>query len=334
MSKKYNVFGIGNALVDIVTEVDDQFLKEHNIEKGLMTLVDEENQTRISNAINMGSSNMKCGGSAANSIIAVAQFGGSSYYSCKVANDELGHFYKKDLKSNGVHSNLDHQELETGITGKCLVMTSDDASRTMNTFLGITENYSRTEISEETLKDSQYLYIEGYLVTSENGQDAMKHAKKLAEENGVKTALTFSDPSMVKYFKEPMKDIVGASVDLLFCNEEEAMLFTDTDNLEDAREELKRDAKRFVITQGENGAIIYDGDTFIDIEPYKVNAVDTNGAGDMFAGAFLYAITNGRSYADAGKLASLASSKVVTQFGPRLEWHQAKEALNHMVLNK
>jgi sugar/nucleoside kinase (ribokinase family) len=334
MSKKYNVFGIGNALVDIVTEVDDQFLKEHNIEKGLMTLVDEENQTRISNAINMGSSNMKCGGSAANSIIAVAQFGGSSYYSCKVANDELGHFYKKDLKSNGVHSNLDHQELETGITGKCLVMTSDDASRTMNTFLGITENYSRTEISEETLKDSQYLYIEGYLVTSENGQDAMKHAKKLAEENGVKTALTFSDPSMVKYFKEPMKDIVGASVDLLFCNEEEAMLFTDTDNLVDAREELKRDAKRFVITQGENGAIIYDGDTFIDIEPYKVNAVDTNGAGDMFAGAFLYAITNGRSYADAGKLASLASSKVVTQFGPRLEWHQAKEVLNHMVLNK
>ena len=152
MSKKYNVFGIGNALVDIVTEVDDQFLKEHNIEKGLMTLVDEENQTRISNAINMGSSNMKCGGSAANSIIAVAQFGGSSYYSCKVANDELGHFYKKDLKSNGVHSNLDHQELETGITGKCLVMTSDDASRTMNTFLGITENYSRTEISEGDIK--------------------------------------------------------------------------------------------------------------------------------------------------------------------------------------
>lgn len=333
MSKKYNVFGIGNALVDIVTEVDDQFLKDHDIEKGLMTLVDEENQTRISNAINMGSSNMKCGGSAANSIIGVAQFGGSSYYSCKVANDELGHFYQKDLKSNGVHSNLDHQELESGITGKCLVMTSEDASRTMNTFLGITSNYSKAEISEETLKDSQYLYIEGYLVTSENGLEAMKHAKKLAEENGVKTALTFSDPSMVKYFRDQMVSVVGASVDLLFCNEEEAMLYTQKDNLEEAREALKRDAKRFVITQGENGAIIYDGDTFIDIEPYKVNAIDTNGAGDMFAGAFLYAITNGRSYADAGKLASLASSKVVTQFGPRLEWHQAKDILNHLQLN-
>lgn len=330
MSKKYNVFGIGNALVDIVTEVNDQFLQDHDIEKGLMTLVDEESQTRISNAINMEKSNMQCGGSAANSIIAVSQFGGSSFYSCKVADDQLGAFYKQDLKENGVDSNLDHQQLEEGITGKCLVMTSDDASRTMNTFLGITSNYSKAEIAEESLKDSDYLYIEGYLVTSENGLEAMKYAKQLAEQNGVKTALTFSDPSMVKYFREPMQSVVGASVDLLFCNEEEAMLYTGKDNLEEARDALKRDAKRFVITQGENGAMIFDGDTFIDIEPYKVNAIDTNGAGDLFAGAFLYGITNGRSFADAGKLASMASSKVVTQFGPRLEWHQAKDILNQL----
>lgn len=330
MSKKYNVFGIGNALVDIVTEVDDNFLNEHNIEKGLMTLVDEENQTRISNAINMNNSNKQCGGSAANSIIAVSQFGGSSYYSCKVANDELGDFYMQDLKANRVESNLNDGNLEEGITGKCLVMTSDDASRTMNTFLGITSTYSRNEIKEDALKDSEYLYIEGYLVTSDNGLDAMKHAKKLAEDNGVKTALTFSDPSMVKYFKEQMESVVGASVDLLFCNEEEAMLFTDKDNLQDAREELKKAAKRFVITQGENGAMIFDGDTFIDIEPYNVRAIDTNGAGDLFAGAFLYGITNGHSFADSGKLASLASSKVVTQFGPRLEWQQAKEVLSKL----
>lgn len=295
-----------------------------------MTLVDEESQSRISDAINMSKSNKQCGGSAANSIIAVAQFGGTSYYSCKVANDELGNFYRKDLKANGVDSNLDGHDLEEGITGKCLVMTTDDASRTMNTFLGITADYSTKEITEQALKDSEYLYIEGYLVTSENGQKAMKHAKKIAEENGVKTAITFSDPSMVKYFKEPMQAVVGASVDLLFCNEEEAMLYTDTDNLMDAREALKKDAKRFVITQGANGAMIYDGETFVDIEPYKVEAIDTNGAGDLFAGAFLAGITNGRSFADAGKLASLASSKVVTQFGPRLEWHQAKDILKKM----
>lgn len=330
MGKKYNVFGIGNALVDIVTEVNDQFLQDHNIEKGLMTLVDEEHQNRVSNAINLNNSNKQCGGSAANSIIAVSQFGGSSYYSCKVANDELGNFYMKDLKANGVDSNIDNTTLESGITGKCLVMTTEDASRTMNTFLGITSNYSKNEIKEEVIKDAQYLYIEGYLVTSENGLEAMKYAKKLAEDNGVKTALTFSDPSMVKYFKEQMESVVGASVDLLFCNEEEAMLYTDKDNLTEAREELKKVAKRFVITLGENGAMIFDGDTFVDIEPYKVQAIDTNGAGDLFAGAFLYGITNGHSYADSGKLASLASSKVVTQFGPRLEWHQAKDILNKL----
>ena len=157
MSKKYNVYGIGNALVDIVTEVNDQFLKDHNIEKGFMTLVEEDDQTRISNAINMDKSNKQCGGSAANSVIAVSQFGGSSYYSCKVANDDLGNFYKEDMTGNGVDSNLQGQELENGITGKCLVMTSEDASRTMNTYLGITADYSRAEIKEEALKDSERL---------------------------------------------------------------------------------------------------------------------------------------------------------------------------------
>ncbi|MGB0886523.1 MAG: adenosine kinase [Vicingaceae bacterium] len=331
MSKKYNVYGIGNALVDIVTEVNDQFLADHNIEKGLMTLVDEEQQSKVSKAINMSKSNKQCGGSAANSIIAVSQFGGSSYYSCKVANDELGTFYKEDLNANGVDSNLQTETLSDGITGKCLVMTAQDASRTMNTFLGITEAYSKAEIKEEALKNAEYLYIEGYLVTSENGQDAMKHAKQLAEENGVKTAITFSDPAMVKYFKDPMTAVVGSGVDLLFCNEEEAMLYTGKENIAEAKEELKKSAKQFVVTLGEKGAVAFDGDTFIDIAPYSVNAIDSNGAGDLFAGAFMYGITNGKSYAEAGKLASLASSKVVTQFGPRLQLKQAQELLNSLV---
>jgi len=333
MNKKYNVYGIGNALVDIVTEVDDKFLQDNNIEKGLMTLVDEENQTRISNAIDMNNSNMQCGGSAANSIIAVSQFGGSSYYSCKVANDQLGEFYKTDLSSNGVDSNLETEDLEAGITGKCLVMTTRDASRTMNTFLGITESYSKSEIKEAALKDSEYVYIEGYLVTSENGQNAMKYAKKLAEDNGVKTALTFSDPAMVKYFKEPMVSVVGGGVDLLFCNEEEAMLYTGKDNLSEAQDALQSSAKKFVITLGEKGAVVFDGETFIDIQPNKVEAIDSNGAGDLFAGAFMYGITNGKSFADAGKLASTASSKVVTQFGPRLELSQAREILRDLFVD-
>lgn len=330
MARKYDVYGIGNALVDIVTEVEDSFLEQYKVEKGLMTLVDEERQHELVEAIHLPDSNMQCGGSAANSIIAVSQFGGKSFYSCKVANDDMGKFYLTDLGKNGVDTNLTESTAPEGITGKCLVMTTPDANRTMNTFLGITSNFSIKEVDENALRDAQYVYIEGYLVTSENGCAAMKHAKRLAEENDVKVAMTFSDPSMVKYFKSQMEDVVGASVDLLFCNEEEAMLFTGKDSIEEARQELKKVAKRFAITQGANGAIIFDGDTFIDIEPYKVNAVDTNGAGDMFAGAFLYGITEGHSYAESGKLASLASSKVVTKYGPRLEWHEAKDILNHL----
>lgn len=328
--KKYDVYGIGNALVDIVTEVDDDFLAKHNVEKGLMTLVDEERQYRLTEAIHLPHSNRQCGGSAANSIIAVSQFGGSSYYSCKVAKDEMGEFYLNDLADNGVDTNLKFADALQGITGKCLVMTTPDANRTMNTFLGITATFSKNELNEAALKDSKYLYMEGYLVPGEGSREAMKLAKKTAEEGHVKVALTFSDPSMVKYFKPQMEDVVGAGVDMLFCNEEEALLFTGKDNLEEARSELKKAAKNFAITQGANGAIIFDGDTFIDIEPYKTEAIDTNGAGDMFAGAFLYAITNGHSYADAGKLASMASGRVVSKWGPRLDWYEAKEVLKHL----
>lgn len=325
--KKYDVTGIGNALVDIEFKVKDQFFADNGVEKGLMTLVDEDRQNALMQVINTEQAKKQCGGSAGNTVIALSQFGGKSYYSCRVANDELGHFYMNDMKDAGVSHNLNESNLAEGITGKCLVMVTEDAERTMNTFLGITETYSTADVDEVAIKDSQYLYIEGYLITSENGKQAMIHAKKLAEENGVKVALTFSDPAMVKYFKEPMAEVIGASVDMLFANEEEAMIFTGKDNLLEAREELKKLAKHFVITQGKNGAMIYDGDTFIDIEPYATTAIDSNGAGDMFAGAFMYGITNGHSYASSGKLASMASSKIVSQFGPRLQWHEAKDIL-------
>lgn len=330
MAKKYDVYGIGNALVDIVTEVEEDFFPKHGIEKGLMTLVDEERQHQLMQAIQLSKSSMQCGGSAANTMIAVSQFGGKSFYSCKVAKDDMGQFYLKDLQENGVDTNLTIEQASPGITGKCLVMTSPDSERTMNTFLGISGQFSMKEIEDSALINSEYVYIEGYLVTSENGREAMRHAKKLAESSGVKTALTISDPSMAKYFGKELHEVVGASVDLMFCNEEEAMLFTGTQTISEAREAMKKAAKRFVITQGANGAIIYDGDTFINIEPFPVKAIDANGAGDMFSGAFMYGITHGHSYAEAGKIASLAASKVVAKFGPRLEWHQAKEVLNYL----
>jgi sugar/nucleoside kinase (ribokinase family) len=331
MNKKYNVYGIGNAIVDIVTEVDFDFFQHNKVEKGLMTLVDEERQTHLMKAIDMKKSKVSCGGSAANTMISISQFGGKSFYSCLVSKDDMGKFFLEDLKRNGVNTNLTVDAAPEGITGKCLVMTSPDAERTMNTFLGVSSLLAPENLDEQAIIDSSYIYLEGYLVASPKGLEAMKEAKKIAERNNIKTTLTFSDPSMVKYFSSQMEEIVGASVDLLFCNEEEAMLFTSTDNIKDAREKLKKVAKHFVITQGSNGAMIYDGDTFINIEAYKVKAVDTNGAGDMFSGAFLFGITNGHSYAEAGKLASLASSKVVSQFGPRLEQAQVKKVLTDLI---
>lgn len=330
MKKKYNVYGIGNALVDLEFNVSQEFLEEHEVQKGLMTLVDEETQHRLINAINHKETVRKSGGSAANTVIAVSQFGGKAFYSCKVAGDDFGKFYLKDMEEAGINTNFDDQQPEAGITGKCLVMVTDDADRTLNTFLGITSSLSTNEVDEHAIKDSEYIYLEGYLATSENGVEAMKLVKKTAEENQVKTALTLSDPSIVNAFKDRFRSIIGASVDLLFCNEDEAKTFTGKDNLLEAREELKKDARRFVITQGKNGAMIFDGDTFIDIEPYSVKAVDTNGAGDLFAGAFLYGITNGLGFANSGKLASLAGSKIVAQYGPRLKWHQAQEVLHQL----
>ena len=328
---KNDVYGIGNALVDMEFEVEDSFFQSHDIEKGLMTLVDEDRQTRLMSSIDTAVAKKQCGGSAANTIIGLSQFGGKAYYSCKVASDELGDFYMQNLKDAGVDTNLTNGNRQDGLTGKCLVMITPDADRTMNTFLGITSSFSPSELDPEAIKNSKYIYLEGYLITSPTGKAAMIEAKKIAEENGVKVAITLSDPSIVNFFKADFEEVIGSGVDLLFCNEDEALTYTEADNLLAARELLKNIAKNFAITLGSNGATIFDGDTFIDIESYKVDAVDTNGAGDMFAGAFLYGITHGHSQAQAGKLASLASSKVVSKFGPRLEGNQAKEILEHLI---
>lgn len=318
MTTKYDVYAIGNALVDMEYEVHDDFFTKHNIDKGLMTLVDEERQNYLLDALGTAPKKQQCGGSAANTAIACAQFGAKTFYSCKVAKDTVGNFYFQDLLDNHVHSNLIHQDREEGITGKCLVLITSDAERTMNTFLGITSTISKTQVDANAIRHSNYMYMEGYLVASPTGREAAIHARKIAEAAGVKTALTFSDVNMVKFFREGLKEMIGDGVDLLFCNESEACAFTGDDDLMVAREKLKMIARKFVITLGERGALLYDGEKFSDVASYPVKAIDSNGAGDMYAGAFMYAITHNYKFEEAGRLASMASSKVVSQFGPRL----------------
>lgn len=325
MAKKFDVYGIGNALVDMEFEVETGFLKQANIEKGLMTLVDENRQTDIINTLHGIQHKRSCGGSAANTMIAVSQFGGKSFYSCKVAGDETGDFYFKDLMDNGVETNLSTGALESGVTGKCIVLITPDADRTMNTFLGITQNFSTKELIEDHIKNSHYLYIEGYLVASPTGKEAAIKAKKIAEGHDVKTALTFSDVNMINFFNDGMKEIIGSGVDLLFCNEAEAMAFTKASSLEEAAESLKKVARAFCITLSAKGAYVFDGKKEIHVVTMPVTAIDTNGAGDLFAGAVLYGITNGMTYAEAAKLGCLSSSTLVTQFGARLRREQVTE---------
>lgn len=333
---KYHVYGIGAGLVDTEIEVSDEQLNTLGVDKGTMTLVDEARQHELLEKLQgqLVASKRASGGSAANSIIASSYFGGNTYYSCKVANDENGEFYLNDMKAAGVDTDLTSYKNNEGITGKCLVMITPDAERSMNTFLGISETLSTAELNKDAIANSEYLYFEGYLVTSDTGRAAAIEARKVAEANQVKTAISFSDPAMVEFFKDGLLEMVGDGVDLVFCNEHEAMSWAGTDCVETAAEAIKQHAKTFAITRGGEGALVWDGEQFHKIAPHKVDAIDTNGAGDMFAGAFLYAITHDHDFATAGKLASRASAEVVTSYGPRLAAEKHESLLNEILGEK
>lgn len=315
--KPFHVYGIGNALLDIDFEVHESALERLKIEKGVMTLIDEATHHYLLEELD-GIKHLKaCGGSAANTLFTAQQLGAKTFYSCKVGNDEAGDFFHRDLLAHGVSTNLNECPRD-GVTGKCIVLVTPDADRTMNTFLGATWHFSKIQLSEQALKNAEFLYIEGYLVASPTACDAAIIAREMANKYKIKTAITLSDPNMVSHFKQGLCDIIGAKVDLLFCNETEALLFTGSENVAEASAVLKKYADTFVITQGDQGALIYNGKDCIHIPAFLVPVVDTVGAGDVFAGTFLYGITHGYSYFDAGHLAGFAASKVVSKFGPRL----------------
>lgn len=199
-----------------------------------------------------------------------------------------------------------------------MVLVSPDSERTMQTYLGITAELSAEQIDFEPLKTAQWLYIEGYLSTSATARAAVKQAREIARAHGVKIALTLSDPAMVQYAREGLNELLDDGVDLLFCNQQEAMMYTETTTVEDALAKLKLHSKYVVITLSAEGAIISSEQETIRVSGRAVTAVDANGAGDAFAGSFLYALNTGDNLQTAAELAILISSEVVSQFGPRL----------------
>ncbi|QFU74507.1 adenosine kinase [Halioglobus maricola] len=318
--KKYAAYGIGAALVDTEIKVEDSELAAMNVDKGMMTLVDAERQSELLGHLagHLVKASHASGGSAGNSMIATAQFGNPTFMSCKVANDADGDIYIADLETAGVEHCLTGERAE-GTTGKCLVLISPDAERSMNTNLSISETLSVEQLVPEAIEQSEYFYMEGYVVTSPTGRAAAIRGREIAEAAGVKTSLSFSDPGMVEFFRDGLQEMIGERVNLVFCNEAEALGWGETDNLEVAMEKIKQVADTFVITRGAEGAITFDGEHLAEIPPHKVHAVDSNGAGDMFAGAFLYAITRGEDFPTAGRFASLAAGKIVANYGPRLK---------------
>jgi sugar/nucleoside kinase (ribokinase family) len=315
---RYDVYGLGNALLDVECEVEPEVLVELGIDKGVMTLLDEQSQNKILKHLGNCATKRTCGGSGANTIVAVSQFGGKAFYSCKVAKDEPGEYYLNDLLACGVDTNLNSHPPELGITGKCLVFVTPDADRTMNTFLGISSGLSDIELVPEAIANSTYTYIEGYLVTGETSKQAAITARELAISAGQKVALTLSDQNMAKFFKQGLLDMIGSGVDLLFANESEAFEMADTQDLTHAIEYLKTISKNFALTLGAKGSLIFDGTNLIEIAPFPVKAIDTVGAGDIYAGGVLYGITNGMDWSTAGRLGSLASAKLVTIPGARM----------------
>ncbi len=325
--KHYDVYALGNALVDIEYHVDEKQLNAMNIDKGVMTLIDEQRHNHLVNYLGDSHEKMACGGSAANSLIAIAQMGGRCFFSCRVANDATGQFYNDDLKKTGIHSNSHLTMDDIGVSGKCLAFVTPDADRTMNTFLGASADLDSGHVDEDAIKHSEWVYLEGYLVTGDDSRQAVLLARQYAQQHGIKTALTLSDPNMMRFFRDGMMEMIGDGVDLLFCNEDEAFELSGSSDLAATIDVLKQHARTFALTRGKDGAMLYDGESLIDIDPFPVQAVDTLGAGDMFAGAFLYGLTHAMDFRQAGTLAALASSQLVTEFGPRMPTEQTLKLL-------
>lgn len=324
----FDVFGIGNALVDLQAQVSDEQLQGTGFDKGIMTLVDDDQQRQVLKSLDGLPLNRCAGGSAANTIMGIANLGGRAAYTGKVAADETGRFFLEDMREQGV--TIEVPPATDGQTGTCAVMITEDAQRTMLTNLAVSSTLTEDDIDEAGLAQSKYVYIEGYLLTAGTPKAAAYRAIELAKKHGVKVALTASDPFLVNMLRDEMLELIEGPVDLFFCNEEEAKSLTEMDDPVECAREIHRHAENVALTLGANGSLLMHEDELIPIEGVDVDAVDTTGAGDMFAGALLYGITNGLSWKESGHLASHAAAAIVSQLGARMERPFTKEEISQL----
>lgn len=328
-SPQYQVYGVGNALVDIQAIVDDALLGSLEFSKGLMTLVDEPTQARVLKTLEDAHITRCPGGSAANTIMGIADFGGKSAYVGKVADEEIGQFFLNDMRRIGVAINV--PPAPEGVSGTCVILITPDAERTMLTNLGVSATLAPDDIKETEIAKAEYVYIEGYLFAGDQTKAAALKAIELAKRNQVKVALTVSDPFIISLCKDIFLELINGPVDLLFCNLEEARSLTGCGDPVECAREIHRQNANVALTMGANGSILMvDGDV-IPIEGVPVAAVDTTGAGDMYAAGLLHGITDNLTWHQAGHLASHAAARIVSQRGARLERPFSAEEIRELV---
>lgn len=312
---RYDVVGIGNALVDVITHHPDEFVEEQGIVKGSMTLVDAERALYLYEALGAGVE--MSGGSAANTMTGIASFGGKAAYIGKVADDSLGEVFGHDLRAVGVA--FQAVPAMIGVpTGRCLIIVTPDAQRTMNTCLGMAELLGPDDIDEELVASAQVVYLEGYLWDRPPAMEAYRKAAKIAHANGGKVSLSLSDSFCVHRHRHAFHDLVESEVDLLFANEAEILALYETDSLDEALRHVRGHCEVAAITLGKHGSVVLAGDATIEVPVEPVDeVVDTTGAGDLYAAGFLYGYTQGMPLAECGRLGSVAAAEVISHVGAR-----------------
>ncbi len=311
-----DVVGIGNALVDVLSHEHDAFVDELGLNRGAMTLIDEDRAHALYDA--MGPGVEISGGSAANTIVGIASFGGRAAYIGKVRDDQLGAVFRHDIRANGVQ--FDNPFATSGpSTGRCLIVVTPDAQRTMNTYLGASSFLGPDDVDAALVAAAKVVYLEGYLFDLPPAQEAYWKASRVAHDAGREVSLTLSDSFCVERHLDAWRELVRDQVDLLFANESEICALYGGD-FDDALQQVRSDVAVAALTRSEHGSVIVAGDEVHVVPAHPVDQlVDTTGAGDLYAAGFLAAYTSGHDLATCGRLGSIAAAEVISHIGARPE---------------
>ncbi len=311
----YDVVGIGNALVDVISHADDGFISQHELVKGSMTLVDTDRALYLYQAL--GHAIQMSGGSAANTVCGVASLGGRAAYLGKVNDDDLGNVFGHDLRAVGVAFRPAPYDDETP-TGRCIIVVTPDAERTMNTYLGVSSLLKPSDIDTDTVAAGRVVYMEGYLYDRPEAKEAFRLAAQVAHSNDRLVSLTLSDSFCVDRHRTDFRALVSDEVDILFGNEDELVSLYEVDSFDEAIRRVQHDCHLAVITVGADGCIVATRDTVMREPAQPVQRVlDTTGAGDLFAAGFLYGYTREMSLTKCAQVGALAAAEVIGHVGPR-----------------